>query len=118
MPGFKQVIVVRADLRMSVGKTAAQAAHASLMSYERALEINREWVERWSETGQKKVVLKVTSEKELMELAEKCRYLNLPHAVVEDAGLTELPPGTATALGIGPAPEEQVDKVTGNLPLL
>ncbi|MEM4280638.1 MAG: peptidyl-tRNA hydrolase Pth2 [Candidatus Caldarchaeum sp.] len=118
MRKYKQVIVIRSDLRMSVGKTAAQASHAAVLALENARKNNPDWVEEWFASGQKKVVLKVVSEQELRRLAELCAFRGLPHEVVEDAGLTELPPGTATALGIGPAPEEEVDRITGSLPLL
>ncbi|MEM1946449.1 MAG: peptidyl-tRNA hydrolase Pth2 [Candidatus Caldarchaeum sp.] len=118
MRKYKQVIVIRADLKMSVGKTAAQASHAAVLAVENARRRRPEWVEDWIASGQKKVVLKVSSEQELRRLADLCSLRGLPHEIVEDAGLTELSPGTATALGIGPAPEEEVDKITGSLPLL
>lgn len=103
---------------MGVGKLAAQVAHASVSSLEEARKRRSEWVEAWLETGQKKVVLKVTTIDQLVQLAHQCAINRLPHAMIEDAGLTQLPPGTKTALGIGPAPEDEVDKITGNLPLL
>ncbi len=115
---LKQVIVVRADLKMSVGKTAAQASHAAVLAVETTRTKRPEWVKEWFESGQKKVVLKVNSEAELRQIVERCAVKGLPCEVVEDAGLTELPPGTVTAVGIGPAPEEEIDKVTGHLLLL
>lgn len=115
---FKQVIVVRTDIRMSRGKLAAQVAHAAVLSAFKAFKEKREWFDTWMRTGQKKVVVKVSSDKELLNIAREAEKLDLPVAVVKDAGLTELPPGTLTAVGIGPAPAKLIDKVTGGLKLL
>ncbi|MEM3763483.1 MAG: peptidyl-tRNA hydrolase Pth2 [Desulfurococcaceae archaeon] len=115
---MKQVIVVRTDLKMSKGKLAVQVAHASLMAAFEAYHNFREWFIEWWREGQKKVVLKVDSEKELLELYNKVLEKRLPVALVADAGLTELPPGTITALAIGPAPDHRVDEITGHLKLL
>ena len=57
-------------------------------------------------------------EEELLELEEQAKESGLPNALIIDKGLTEIPPGTITCLGIGPAPAEKVDKLTGGLPLL
>jgi len=115
MSEIKQCIVVRADLKLSKGKIAVQAAHAALLAYEKADHRIRE---RWKKEGQKKVALQVESERELLELKKKCEDLGIPCALVVDAGLTEVPPGTITALGIGPDVTEKIEKVTGNLRLL
>jgi PTH2 family peptidyl-tRNA hydrolase len=56
--------------------------------------------------------------KELLALEEQANDLSLPNALIVDRGLTEVPPDTITCLGIGPAPAEQIDKLTGKLPLL
>ncbi len=114
----KQVIVVRSDMKMSRGKTCAQVAHASLGSAEVAQEKHKDWYREWKKEGQKKVVVKAGDENELRELHEAAKALGLPCFLVQDAGLTELEPGTTTALGVGPAPNELVDKVTGQLKLL
>ncbi len=116
--GFKQSIVVRTDIKMGKGKTCAQVAHASLEAALEAMRRKPEWFEEWRRQGQKKVVLKVNSEKELLEVFEKAKALGLPVALIRDAGLTQLEPGTLTAVAVGPAPEEEVDKVTGKLKLL
>jgi len=115
---IKQVIVVRKDLKMGKGKTCAQVAHASLAAAEIAMESYREYYLEWKQTGEKKVVLAGESQEHRGRLFEETKKLNLPCYLVRDAGLTQLPPGTTTALAIGPAPEEKVDKITSELKLL
>ena len=115
---YKQVIVFRSDLKLSKGKIAAQAGHAAISAAQAAHNRHREWWDSWLYEGQRKVAVKVKDERELLELEEKAKDLDLPEALIVDKGLTEIPPGTVTCLGIGPAPTEKVDRITGTLPLL
>ena len=112
---YKQVIVVRDDLNLSRGKLAVQVAHAAIIGYEIA---KKDAVDEWKRQGQKKIVLKAKNLDELMRIKEKAERLGLPTGVVVDAGLTEIPPGTVTAIVIGPDEARKIDKVTGSLPLL
>lgn len=112
---YKQVIVVRTDLKMSKGKTAAQASHAAVDVLDK---VDGKIISFWKKNGQKKVVLKVGSEDALIELKEKCSKFKIPCSLIKDAGRTEIEQGTITALAIGPDTEERVNKVTGSLPLL
>ena len=112
---FKQIIVLRNDLGMSEGKKCVQTAHASLGAYQKS---NKKIIKKWENEGQKKVVLEVDSKKKILELYKKVKKIKIPCFLVEDAGLTELEPGTITALGIGPEREETLDKITGELKLL
>lgn len=112
---YKQCLIIRADIRMSCGKRCAQAAHASLGAYERADRTKRA---AWLAEGQKKVVLKAADERTLHELKVFADRAGIPCSLVHDAGLTEIPPGTVTALGLGPAKNEDLDRITGSLPLL
>lgn len=115
---FKQVIIVRSDLKMSIGKTAVQVAHASVSALEECRRMYPAWVNVWMREGQKKIVLKVRDEQELYQIYRKAKNMDLPVAIIEDAGLTELEPGTPTTVGIGPAPAKEIDKITGSIPLL
>jgi PTH2 family peptidyl-tRNA hydrolase len=115
---YKQVIVLRTDLKMSRGKMVAQAGHAAVSAAEYARKSRPEWWNPWIKEGQCKIAVKVESEEELLELERKARNAGLPVALIVDRGLTELPPDTTTCLGIGPAPSDKVDVITGNLPLL
>lgn len=115
---YKQVLILRTDLEMSRGKIAAQAGHAAISAAEEARKKHPKWWKAWLEEGQCKVALKVKSKQELLKLEKEAKTSNLPSALVTDRGLTEIPPGTITCLGIGPAPSLLIDKITGELPLL
>lgn len=115
---MKQAIVVRTDVKMGKGKMATQVAHAAVTAAEVARVERPEWFNEWMRSGQKKIVLKVSSLKELESVYEEALKLNLPAALIADMGLTQLPPGTVTAVAVGPAPDELIDKVTGTLKLL
>ena len=112
---LKQVIVIRSDLKLTKGKLAAQAAHASISSF---LETSPQMAKLWKSQGQKKVVLKAKNKEDLLMLQDKCSKLGIPNALIFDAGRTEIKSGTLTALGIGPDKEEKINKDTGSLPLL
>jgi PTH2 family peptidyl-tRNA hydrolase len=115
---YKQVIVIRMDLKISRGKIAVQVAHAAVSAAEEARKHAPSSWRKWLWEGQKKVVVKVPKEEDLITLREAAERANLPTYLIRDRGLTELPPGTVTALGIGPALTAAVDKFTGELPLL
>ncbi|MDT7892362.1 MAG: peptidyl-tRNA hydrolase Pth2 [Thermoproteota archaeon] len=115
---MKQVIVVRSDLKMGKGKLAAQVAHASLSAFLESLKNNSKKVEKWLEEGQKKIVLKVNSLEELMNIYKKAKEKGLIAVIIEDKGLTQLEPGTITCLGIGPDEDDKIDEITSKLKLL
>jgi peptidyl-tRNA hydrolase, PTH2 family len=115
---YKLVVVTRKSLKLSPGKLAAQVAHAAVTCALRAEEDHPRIFKRWLDEGQKKVVVKVETEKDFYPLREHAQTLDLPVALIQDAGHTEIPAGTVTVLGIGPGPAATVDRVTGHLPLL
>lgn len=115
---YKLVIAVRSDLKLSVGKLAVQVAHAAVSCSLLSRERDRKVFDSWFEEGQKKVVVKVKSLEELYFLRDTARSRGLTSSLIADAGLTEVPPGTVTCIGIGPAKEADIDPVTGGLALM
>ena len=115
---YKLVVAVRRDLDMGKGKIAVQVGHASVTVAEETRRQHPDWWREWFKEGQPKVVVKVNSESDLLALRKGADELDLPSAIIHDSGLTQVAPGTPTCVGIGPAPAELVDKITGQLPLL
>ena len=113
--GYKQVILVREDLKLDKGKMAAQVAHASV---EAALRSDKEIVKQWRIKGMKKIVLKVKNKEELFKYKEIAKNNNLKTALITDAGRTAIEPGTKTCLAIGPDEEKKIDEVTGSLKMM
>ncbi len=115
MSEYKQVILVRKDLKLSKGKMSSQVSHASV---EATLKSDQNKVKSWRSKGMKKVVLKVENEKELLKYKKLADELGLVNTLVKDAGRTELKPGTLTCLAIGPDLIEKVDKVSKDLKMV
>ena len=114
---FKLVIIVRNDLGISKGKMAAQVAHAAVNCAFKSKKSDSSNFKKWFDEGQKKVVVKGHNESSLNKLQQHAIELGLIYSLVTDAGLTEVPPGTVTCLGIGPDKKAKIDSVTGDIPL-
>jgi PTH2 family peptidyl-tRNA hydrolase len=112
---YKQVIIVRNDLKLGKGKLISQALHAAIGSMKK---VDKKLVDRWEKIGSKKVILKVKDLEEMKKIEKKVREEKISYFLVKDAGLTQLESGTITALGIGPIEERKIDKITGKLKLL
>ncbi|KAL4268016.1 peptidyl-tRNA hydrolase [Pleurotus pulmonarius] len=117
MEPCKMVLAVRVDLNMTPGKVAAQCGHATLACYKALVKKNPQLVKHWERTGQAKIALKAKSEDQLLELEAIAKSLNLCARSIQDAGHTQVDPGTRTVLAIGPAPVELINQVTGKLRL-
>ncbi|MFH1285220.1 MAG: peptidyl-tRNA hydrolase Pth2 [Candidatus Micrarchaeota archaeon] len=113
---IKQIIVVRDDLKIGKGKLCAHVAHASLAGYKLVKKKKESVVEEWEDAGEKKIVVRVKDEKELLELFEQAKK-EVPCALIKDAGLTQIAPGTITCVVLGPWDEKLVDKYSGKLRL-
>lgn len=124
VPGeVRMALVIRQDLGMQKGKVAAQCAHAALSCFrmiatdEARKSFNPVMVERWLRSGQAKITLKCHGEEDMDELYAKAISLGVNACVIHDAGRTQIAAGSATVLGLGPAPKAVLDQITGGLKL-
>lgn len=119
----KQVIVVRKDLNMRKGKLISQGSHASLGTIMNYVKNNQctfpEVVEDWLNGSHTKICVYVNSEQELLDIYAKAMENQINVHLVEDLGLTEFNGvKTLTCLALGPDYPENLDPITGHLPLL
>tara|TARA_Y100000310_G_scaffold330896_1_gene403430 strand:+ start:43888 stop:44244 length:357 start_codon:yes stop_codon:yes gene_type:complete len=112
---YKQVILVRQDLKLPKGKLSIQVAHASL---DVASKSDKKMISEWKQQGGKKVALKVADEKELFKYMGILEGEGIKVALIKDAGHTVVEPGTVTCLGVGPDEEGKIDKITGSLKMV
>ncbi len=111
-------LIVRGDLSLSAGKTAVQCSHAAVQCAFQARRQHARLMERWRRAGARKICLVADDLASLHRLANEAQQANLSYYLVQDAGHTEVPAGTVTVLGIGPAPRRSLDLITGNLSTL
>ncbi len=139
-------LIVHESLNMSTGKTAAQCAHASQMltleffelkekskHLQKLMGMVKTESERegflgnykamapkisifgeWTQTSFRKVVLRA-SDKEWTKLKEEFKDSMV---MVVDAGLTEIPSGSETVIGLWPMRKSQVPKTVKRLQVL
>lgn len=112
---MKQVILVRKDLKMNIGKASAQCSHASV---ETVLKSNGSKVLNWQLEGSKKVILKVENLKELLKYEKLAKKARLKTALIRDAARTFFKKPTITCLAIGPDEDKRINKITGKLKIL
>ncbi|XP_076620650.1 peptidyl-tRNA hydrolase 2, mitochondrial isoform X1 [Colletes latitarsis] len=113
---YKLILVIRTDLKMGKGKVAAQCAHAAVAAYKAAIK-NPKILQAWEECGQAKITVKVDSEDALKEVAKQARAVGLLANMIQDAGHTQVAPGSRTVCAVGPGPASLIDQVTGHLKL-
>lgn len=114
---FKMILVVRNDLKMGKGKVAAQCSHAAVAAYKQVQRRNPQLLKQWEYCGQPKVVVKAPDEDTLINLLGHAKEVGLPVSLIQDAGRTQIAPGSRTVLGVGPGPADLIDRVTGDLKL-
>ncbi len=139
MYNAKQVIVVRRDLKMRKGKIAAQSGHACVEAVLLALakegrlnDVNADngWISlenegreatplsEWFANGVAKICVYVDSEEALLDLNRRGRELGFTTALIQDAGHTEFHgEPTYTCMAFDPLYPEQINPLTGDLPL-
>lgn len=120
MDEYKQVIVIRKDLKMRLGKSVAQGAHASLGAILRDGKlIDDDRVKGWLSGPFTKICVSVNSEEELLEVYNNAVNNKMLSSLIRDAGRTEFDGvPTLTAVAVGPGKVEHVDKITKDLKLL
>ncbi len=135
----KQMIVMRRDLKMRKGKIAAQAGHAcveavllALKKEGRLSDLREDGryitvdsagkdptpLSDWFQYGVAKICVYVDSEEGLLEIDRRAQEMGFISALIQDAGMTEFHgEPTYTCLALEPLTAEQVDPLTGSLPL-
>jgi PTH2 family peptidyl-tRNA hydrolase len=117
---YKQVILIRSDLGIDCGKKCVQVAHAAIMG----ADVGVEYISKmWRKYGMRKIVLKVPDLQTMVKITQKAHSFGVNSAIVVDAGLTQIEPGTTTAVGFEPLAEgsaalDDLTSLTKDLKLL
>jgi len=136
---YVMYLVVRESLGMHPGKTAAQCAHASQLllekqittaqslpflhkikddkAYEAAMVLVHEYTFWRANSDYKKVVLKA-DDKEWEKLKSSLKEESIEHVIVVDRGLTEIPAGSETVIGVWPLEKSKAPKLVKRLQIL
>ena len=105
-----EYFVVNSELNMSPGKIAAQVAHVATIIAVEFTEFDDDF-NAWYTKDQKKIILR-GKQKDLEKLVEQRFYY------IRDNGLTEIPQGSLTVVGLPPMLKSDARKYVKRLQLL
>lgn len=130
----KQVIVVRRDLNMPIGKACAQSAHSAMGTFFNIMKSNvkdlgdnvvysltvskNSAMYNYIEGAFTKAVVYVDSLEDLLDIQRKCDEKKLLNCLITDKGLTVFDgKPTVTCLSVGPLNDDEFDGITSHLKL-
>lgn len=112
---MKQFIIVVDELKLPKGKLCSQVCHASICSYKLSSSTN---ISKWEILGCAKIILKVKSKQDLLDLQGMINGIEIKTYLVADAGKTIIPSGTITCMGVEISDNEKLDNILDKLKLL
>ena len=115
---YKLAIIVNMSLKMKKGKIAAQVGHGAVKAALDCGATEPARMDAWLSRGQAKVCLKGDDDEHLLDLEKKAKLAGLQAVIIRDAGRTQIPAGSLTVVAIGPARDEELNPITGDLKLL
>lgn len=116
---YRLYAIIRGDLDMDKGKTASQAGHAFLDAYLIAQEERPETIPQYKTNHGIKITLKAKNLYALERAYVEAKAAGIPCALITDLGYTVFDgKPTITALGIGPARQEEIRNITKRFQLL
>ena len=110
MDELVEYFVVNYELNMSIGKTCAQVGHVATIIAVEFAEFDDSF-DAWYTKDQKKLILK-GKQKDLERLIDAGFYY------IRDNGLTEIPKGSLTCVGLPPMLKSEAQKYVKRLQLL
>jgi len=108
-------IIINKEPSLSCGKLCSQVGHAVQKITEYMIRTNKQKWKKYNKNGCTKIVLKINSTQELQELISE---IDLHTEIIYDAGKTQCPENTLTAIGIEPLFENEIPKCIKVLKLL
>ena len=138
---YKQIIIVRKDLSMSVGKICGQVSHAAMAFLTNQMQkhyelpedgyvkcsatVTQDCFDNWINGIFTKVVLGAKNKNQLLKAKTMAEELGMVEGkdffLIKDCGLTELEPEevdengvgrTLTCIGFAPMPAEIIDQIS------
>lgn len=97
-------LFLRKDLKLGKGKTGAQLSHGAVSLLYQSMYRNNYLNEFIKKQDKNLLFYTVKDLKVLNQIQNWCLQLKINHSYIQDAGHTQIDPGTATVIAVGPIP--------------